>query len=122
MVWRALTTRSAGLWPQSVEAAADVVGVKHDDALQEIIEAAEACAAGGRPAPFAAAEAAATTLRILRSTLPTLGSDAELVALWLASSRSAPARFDVSFVASPPDPYAPINPQAGPLRRVSIGP
>ena len=86
MAWRALTARSAGLWPQSVEAAAEVVGVKHDDALLEIIEAAEACVAGGRPAPFAAAEAAATTLRILRSAPPTLGSDAELVALWLADA------------------------------------
>ena len=35
MAWRALTARSAGLWPQSVEAAAEVVGVKHDDALLE---------------------------------------------------------------------------------------
>ncbi len=52
------------------------MGLKHDDALQEIVEAAEACAAGGRPAPFAAAEAAATTLRILRSTLPTVDQEA----------------------------------------------
>jgi hypothetical protein len=86
VAWRALTARSVGLWPQSVDAAAEVVGVKRDDALQDIIEAAQACVAGGLPAPFAAAEAAATTLRILRSALPTLGSDAELLALWLADA------------------------------------
>ena len=86
MAWRALTPARPGYGPTRFDAAAEVVGVKHDDALLEIIEAAEACVAGGRFAPFAAAEAAATTLRILRSAPPTLGSDAELVALWLADA------------------------------------
>ena len=86
IAWRALSARSAGMWRQSFEIAAEVLGVKRDEALQEAVDAAEAGASGGRPAPFAAAEAAATTLRILRSALPTLGSDAELVALWLADA------------------------------------
>ena len=36
LAWRALTARSAGLWPQSVEAAAEVLGVKRDEALQDV--------------------------------------------------------------------------------------
>ncbi len=82
LAWRELSARSLGHWRESFTAAAEVWGVPHDEALREAIAAAEACAGGHRPAPFAAAETAATTLRILRSALPTLGSDAELVALW----------------------------------------
>jgi len=84
LAWRALTSGSSGQWRSAIALAAEALEVPRDEALQAAIETAEACASGGRPAPFAAAEAAATTLRILRSALPTLGSDAELLALWLA--------------------------------------
>ena|SRR5271166_3868079 len=55
IAWRELVARSAGQWRPSVEAAAEVLGVPND--LQEAIDAAEACAGGHRPAPFAAARA-----------------------------------------------------------------
>ena len=55
LAWRALAARSVGQWRSSIAAAAEVLGVPHDEALQEAIDAAEACAAGARPAPFAAA-------------------------------------------------------------------
>ena len=56
LAWRDLSARSAGQWRSSFLAAADALGVPHDGALQEAVEAAEACADGGRPAPFAAAQ------------------------------------------------------------------
>ena len=55
LAWRELVGRSAGQWRSSVAVAAEVLGVPHDEALQEAVDAAEACAAGDRPAPFAAA-------------------------------------------------------------------
>ena len=45
-----------GSWRSSFHAAAEVLGVPHDEALQEAVDAAEAGAAGDRPAPFAAAQ------------------------------------------------------------------
>src|SRR5271165_5410732 len=51
IAWWELSARSAGQWRPSVEAAAEVLGVPHDEALREAIDAAEACAGGKRPAP-----------------------------------------------------------------------
>ena len=56
LAWRELSARSVGQWRSSFDAAAEVLGVPHDEALQEAIDAAEACADGARPAPFAAAQ------------------------------------------------------------------
>src|SRR5271157_3491517 len=56
IAWRELVGRSAGHWRSSFHAAAEVLGVPHDEALQEAVDAAEARAGGGRPAPFAAAQ------------------------------------------------------------------
>ena len=52
-------------WRSQFERAAEVLGVPRDEALQAAIEAAEACAAGNRPAPFAAARAFALARRAL---------------------------------------------------------
>ena len=57
LAWRELVRRSAGQWRSSIAVAAEVLGVPHDEALQEAVDAAENCAGGGRPAPFAAARA-----------------------------------------------------------------
>ena len=57
IAWRELSARSAGHWRRSFEAAAEVLEVPSDEALQEAVEAAEACAADGWPAPFTAARA-----------------------------------------------------------------
>ena len=49
LAWRELSARSAGQWRSSFHAAAEVLGVPHDEALQEAIDAAEAApAATGR--------------------------------------------------------------------------
>ena len=56
LAWRELSARSAAHWRSSFYAAAEVLAVSRDEALQQAIDAAEACAAGNRPAPFAAAQ------------------------------------------------------------------
>ena len=55
IAWRELVGRSAGQWRSSIAGAAAVLGVPNGEALQQAIDAAEAGAVGGRPAPFAAA-------------------------------------------------------------------
>ena len=67
------------------------MGVPHDEALQEAIDAAEACAGGARPAPFAAAHAFALARRALtpgagRQSLGGRGGEGELLAAWLADA------------------------------------
>src|SRR5271166_934009 len=89
IAWRELVARSAGHWRSSFHAAAEVLGVPHDEALQEAIDAAEAGAAGGRPAPFAAAQVFALARRALRQgarrqSLGGRGGEGELLAAWLA--------------------------------------
>ena len=65
LAWRELAARPTRQWRSSFAAAAEVLGVPHDEALQEAIDAAEACAAGDRPAPFAAARVFALARRAL---------------------------------------------------------
>src|SRR5271169_5213058 len=50
LAWRELSARSVGHWRSSFHAAAEVLRVAHDDALEEALEAAEAGANGVRPA------------------------------------------------------------------------
>jgi len=52
-----------GHWRSSFHAAAAVLGVPRDEALQAAVDAAEAGAVGGRPAPFAAARVFALARR-----------------------------------------------------------
>ena len=91
LAWRELVGRSAGHWRQSFEAAAAVLWVPHDEALQEAIDAAEAGAAGGRPAPFAAASVFGLARRALtpnagRHSIGGRGGEGELMAVWLADA------------------------------------
>src|SRR5208282_3044951 len=91
LAWRELSARSGGHWRKSFHAAAEVLGVPHDEALEEAIEAAEAGAGGHRPAPFAAARVFGLARRA-----PTLGAggrspggrggEGELLAAWLADA------------------------------------
>ena len=65
------------------------MGVSHDEALQEAIDAAEAGAGGHRPAPFAAAQVFALARRALtqgarRQSLGGRGGEGELLAASLA--------------------------------------
>ena len=64
---RELTARTTRQWRSSFAAAAEVLRVPHDEALEEALEAAEACGAGARPAPFAAARAFALARSALTS-------------------------------------------------------
>jgi Protein of unknown function (DUF1403) len=89
IAWRALTAGSAGHWRSSFAAAAAALGVPHDEALQEALEGAEACAGGGRPAPFAAAQVfglagRALTSGVGRPALGGRGGEGDLLAVWLA--------------------------------------
>ena len=91
IAWWELSARSAGHWRSSFHAAAEVLGVPHDEALQEAIDAAEAGAAGGRPAPFAAAQVFGLARRALtpnagRHSLGGRGGEGELIAAWLADA------------------------------------
>ena len=89
LAWRELSARSAGQWRSSFAAAAAALGVPRDEALQEALEGAEACAGSARLAPFAAARAFALAWRALTSGAgrPALGGRAgegDLLAVWLA--------------------------------------
>ena len=91
IAWRELSARSVGHWRSSFHAAAEVLGVPHDEALQEAVDAAEACAAGDRPAPFAAAQVFAFARRALtpsagRRSPGGRGGEGELLAAWLADA------------------------------------
>ena len=91
VAWRELVARSAGQWRSSMAVAAEVLAVPNDEALQEAIEAAEACARGGRPAPFAAAQVFAFAQRALtqsagRRSLGGRGGEGELIAAWLSDA------------------------------------
>jgi len=87
---RELGQRPTRQWRSSFDAAAGVLGVPHDEALEEALEAAEACAASARPAPFAAARAFALARRALTSSAgrPSAGrgGEGELLAAWLADA------------------------------------
>jgi len=91
LAWRGLGQRPTRQWRSSLAAAAGVLGVPHDEALEEAVEAAEACAASARPAPFAAARAFAVGRRAVtpgdgRQSLGHRGGEGELLAAWLADA------------------------------------
>jgi Protein of unknown function (DUF1403) len=91
LAWRESSARSARHWRSSFDAAVEVLGVPHDEALQEAIDAAEACAGGKRPAPFAAAQVFAFARRVLtqgagRRSPWGRGGEGELLAAWLADA------------------------------------
>jgi len=70
-------------------AAAEVLGVPHDEALQKAIDAAEESGAGGRQAPFAAAQVFGLARRALtqsagRPSLGGRGGEGEVLAAGLA--------------------------------------
>jgi hypothetical protein len=91
LAWRKLAARPTRQWRSSLAAAVEVLRVPLDEALEEALEAAEACAASARPAPFAAARAFAITRRALtsgagRPSLGGRGGEGELLAAWLADA------------------------------------
>ena len=88
---RELAARPIRQWRSSFAAAAEVLRVPHDEALEEALEAAEACAASARPAPFAAARTFALARRALTSGAERRspwgrGGEGELLAVWLADA------------------------------------
>jgi hypothetical protein len=87
---RELAARPTRQWRSSFAAAVEVLGVPQDEALEEALEAAEACGAGARPAPFAAARAFALARRALTSGAGRSpggrGGEGELLAAWLADA------------------------------------
>jgi Protein of unknown function (DUF1403) len=87
---RELGQRPTRQWRSSFDSAAEVLRVPHDETLEEAAEAAEACAASARPAPFAAARAFALARRALTSSAgrPSAGrgGEGELLAAWLADA------------------------------------
>jgi|SRR5271165_1470143 len=101
LAWRELPARSVGHWRSSFHAATEFLGVPHDGALQEAVDAAEACAAGDRPAPFAAAQVFGVAQRALapnagRRPLGGRGGEGELLAAALFSGGARHARGDVA--------------------------
>jgi hypothetical protein len=91
IAWRELSARSVGHWRQSFHAAAEVLAVANDEALQAVIDAAEAGAGGNPSAPFAAAQVFCLARRALtgnagRPPLGGRGGEGELLAAWLADS------------------------------------
>jgi hypothetical protein len=109
IAWRELSARSLGHWRSSFHAAAAVLEVAQDGALQEAVAAAEAGAAGDRPAPFAAAHVFGFARRALapgagRPPLGGRGGEGELLAVWLADcvlARSLNWPFALPLLAAP---------------------
>ena len=81
--WRALAAGSAGQWRSAIAGTAAALDLPGDETLQAAIEAAAACAAGARPAPFAAARTFALASRTLAGER---GGAGELLAGWLADA------------------------------------
>ena len=91
LAWRELVARSARQWRSSIAVAAEVLGIADGEALLEAVDAAEAGAAGGRPAPFAAAQVFGLARHALtqgagRQPLGGRGGEGELLAAWLADA------------------------------------
>src|SRR5271167_4108267 len=88
---RELAARPTRQWRSALAAAAGVLRVPHDEALEEALEAAEACAPSARPAPFAAARAIALARRPLtpnagRPSPGGRGGEGEMLEAWLADA------------------------------------
>jgi len=84
LAWRALAAGSVGQWRSAIGIAAEALDLPGDDALQAAIDAARACAAGARAAPFAAAR---TFELVTRAMAPgDRGGAGELLAGWLADA------------------------------------
>jgi len=87
LVWRALAAGSAGQWRSAIVVAAAALDVHAPEGLPQAIDAAEACAEGHRPAPFAAARAHELARRALTPPAGRGGAaESELLAAWLADS------------------------------------
>jgi hypothetical protein len=83
--WRALAAGSAGRWRSAIAVAAAALDVRALEGLSQAIDAAEACAEGHRPAPFAGARAHCLATRALSADRGGAG-ESELLAAWLADS------------------------------------
>jgi|SRR5271165_1933585 len=88
---RELAARPTRQWRSSIDAAAGVLAVPHDQALDEAQEAAEACAESDHPAPFAAARVFGLARRALasgagRQSPGGRGGEGEALAAWLADA------------------------------------
>jgi hypothetical protein len=91
LAWRELGQRPTRQWRSSFVAAAEFLGIAHDEALQEAVEAADDGAGGHRPAPFAAAQVFFLARRALNSgagrrSLGGRGGEGEALAAWLADA------------------------------------
>ena len=88
--WRALASRSAGLWPLSFGEAAEALGFESDESMAAIIAAAHQAAGGNLAAPFAAAQAAALVLDVgaplSAGARRPRQANREMLALWLADA------------------------------------
>jgi hypothetical protein len=85
--WRALAAGSVGQWRSAIAVAAEALDFPPSEALQAAIETAEACVAGHRLAPFAAARAHELARRALTPAAGRVGAgESELLAAWLADS------------------------------------
>jgi hypothetical protein len=89
LAWRELAARPTRQWRSSVVAAAEFLGIAHDEALQETLEAAAAGSASARPAAFAAARVFAVASGLSSGGRPSLrgrGGEGEALAAWLADA------------------------------------
>jgi hypothetical protein len=89
LAWRELAARPTRQWRSSFDAAAEVLGIAHDEALQEALAAAAAGVASVGPAPFAAARVFAVASDLASGRSPSLrgrGGEGDALAAWLADA------------------------------------
>ncbi len=114
LAWRRLAGRSASLHEDAVRAVAELLEVKWDDALAEVIANAADPAATPRPAPVAAAELGAELYRAR--------PDAELLAFWLADALLARKyRWPMPVPLLVGEAFAPVFRSGEPRRRIRPG-
>ena len=89
LAWRELAARPTRQWRSSLVAAAEVLGIAPDEAMQEALEVAAAGVESARPAPFAAARVFALASGLTSGGRPSLrgrGGEGEALAAWLADA------------------------------------
>ena len=84
LAWRALTSGSRSQWRPAFFRAAELLVISDHEALQAAVAAAEACIAGSRLAPFAAARAYCLARRALAPA--GRAGEGDLLAAWLADA------------------------------------
>jgi len=86
LAWRALASATPANWRSALLVAAETLGIHNDEALTTAIDAAQACVTYDRLPAFAAERAYHVVRRSLTPAAGRIGSEREVVAVWIADA------------------------------------